>query len=229
MITLRAAVQQIGAPRDPFVWEANKGTVNPNLAKQFQYGRRQNSFYDLLEYCWLVYSKALYAAGPQLIGRTGDLWVPKQLSKAGISDPNTQTLWDNFTQGNIQLMDKWSPTVNDCWVLGGVHRRADFELVSIRSLQNLWDYDKNLPIVTGREILGALHFGYELKEQPGRVRLVNKDPAAAQDATLEAYDAFMKQMQAKGANSIVSLLKMDSALQSQIQNFDRSQLKHWPR
>lgn len=135
-------------------------------------------------------------------------------------------MWDPHTKGNIQVMDKWSPTVNDCWVLGGVHRRADFELVSIRSLQNLWDYEKDLPIVTAREILGLLHFGYKLEQQSGRVRLMPQNPSAAQGATLEAYDAFMKEMQAKGANSIVSLLKMNPALQKDIQNFDKTKLKH---
>ena len=128
MITMRQSLMNLGVSKgvNPFLWEQDgmKGVVNPALAAQFKYGRRQNFLNDLLEYCWLVYSKALNAGGPQLIGRTGDLWVPKQLSKVGITDSKTQTLWESFTAGNIQVMDKWSPTVNDCWVLGGVHRRA---------------------------------------------------------------------------------------------------------
>ena len=230
MVTMRQSLKNLGNSKgvNPFLWEQKgmTGVVNPLLTNEFKYGRGQNFVNDLLEYCWLVYSKALNSVGLQLIGRTGDLWVSQQLSRIGISDKEKQTLWDPHTKGNIQVMDKWSPTVNDCWVLGGVHRRADFELVSSRSLQNLWDYDKDLPIVTAREILGLLHFGYKLEQQSGRVRLIPQNPSAAQGATLEAYDAFMKEMQAKGANSIVSLLKMNPALQKDIQNFDKTTLKH---
>jgi hypothetical protein len=237
IIAMRYALQQLGMKKGdeevgkkddkPFVWERDdlKGVVNPALAAQFKYGRRKNPLNDLLEYCWLVYSKALHAAGSQLIGRTEDLWVPAQLNKVGIKDKDTETLWESFTAGNIQIMEKWSPTVNDSWVLGGVHRQAEFELVSMRSLKNLWDYSKNLPIVTAREILGMLHFGYKLEQREDRVYLICQNPVAAQDATLEAYDSLMDQVQAKGANSIVTLLKMNPALQNQIQSFDKSKLK----
>ena len=235
MTTMRQSLKNLGVSKgvNPFLWEQKgmEGVVNPALSAQFKVGqveikRGQNFLNDLLEYCWLVYSKAFSADGVQLIGRTGDLWVSQQLSRVGIYDKDKQTLWDRHTKGNIQVMDKWSPAVNDCWVLGGVHRRADFELVSIRSLQNLWDYDKNLPIVTAREILGLLHFGYKLEQQPSRLRLICKNPLDAQTATIEKYDALMVEMKAKGANSIVSLLKMDPALQKEIQTFDKSRLKH---
>jgi len=192
----------------------------------FPYGRGQNFLNDLLEYCWLVYSKAKSAAGAQLIGRTGDLWVAAQLSAVGISDTGKQTLWDSYTKGNIQVMDKWSPTVNDCWVLGGLHRQADFELVSVRTLQNLWDFKLGFHIVTAREILGALHFGYKLDTSKTPVRLVCKDTAAARGATVERYDAYMKELQTKGPDSIRSILVTDPKLQNEIQNFDRSRLKH---
>jgi hypothetical protein len=227
MITMRAALKSLGVSKgvNPFKWE-EKGDVHPELASQFKYGRGQNFLNDLLEYCWLVYSKALNSVGPQFIGRTGDLWVPKQLSKAGITDSKTQTLWDSFTQGNIQVMDKWSPTVNDCWVLGGVHRRANFELVSARTLRNLWDFKMGFHIVTAREILGLLYFGYKLQQQPNRVVLTCQNSAAALNATIEAYDNYMKSMEGKGPDSIRSVLVMDPALQDQIKTFDRSKLKH---
>jgi hypothetical protein len=68
MIPMRYALQQIGASKgvNPFVWEAAKGGVHANLAAQFPYGRRQNYLNDLLEYCWLVYSKALHSGGPHV-------------------------------------------------------------------------------------------------------------------------------------------------------------------
>lgn len=180
----------------------------------------------MLEYCWPAYSKALNASGPQLIGRTGDLWVAQHLQRAGINREDQQTLWDPHTKGNIQVLDKWAPVVNDCWVLGGVHRRADFQLVSIRTLQNLWDFDKGFHVVTAGEILGLLNFGYCLKQQPNVVKLVCTDPAKSQAATIQAYDTFMKGQQDIGANSIRPLLFRDPALKNEIQGFDRSRLRH---
>jgi hypothetical protein len=180
----------------------------------------------MLEYCWLAYSKALDASGPQLIGRTGDLWIAQHLSRAGISVQDQQTLWDPHTRGNIQVLDKWAPVVNDCWVLGGVHRRADFELVSVRTLKNRWDFDKGFHVVTAREILGLLNFGYSVKQRPNTVKLVCSDSGKAQSATIQAYDAFVKGKQQMGADSIRSILVMDPALKNEIQDFDRSRLRH---
>jgi hypothetical protein len=147
--------------------------------------------------------------GPQLIGRTGDLWVPVHLQRAGIKLEDQQTLWDPHTRGNIQVLDKWAPVVNDCWVLGDVHRRADFDLVSARTLKNVWDFDKGFHVVTAREILGLVTFGYAVKQQPSGVRLVCTDVSKAQGATIQAYDALTKGNQQIGADSIRSILVMD--------------------
>ena len=243
MITMRQALVEIGVKKgaNPFKWEAEEfvGTVNPHLLDQFTYGRPRGNFLnDMLEYCWLVYSKALGSTGPMLIGRQSDLWVPNQLERVGIDFCYTDDkgkavlnvknyLWDPHTEGNIQVMDKWAPVVNDCWVLGGVHRLADFELFSVRTLKNLWDFVKGIPVVTAREILGVLHFGYSLKQQPGvPLRLVCADSAKAQGATIEAYNSFMEDQQAAGSDSIRSILVMDPALKNEIEGFDRSLLRH---
>lgn len=228
MVTMREALKQIGISKgaNAFVWEESKQGVNPHLARQFKHGRRPNFLNDMLEYCWLAYSKSRDALGAMLIGRTGDLWIAQHLQRAGISVKDRQTLWDPHTRGNIQVLDKWAPVINDCWVLGGVHRRADFELVSIRSLQNLWDYDKGFHIVTAREILGLLNFGYSVKQQPKGVKLVCTHPDRARASTIQAYDKFMKGKEQAGPNSIRSLLAMDPALKNEIQTFDRSRLRH---
>jgi len=219
MITMHHAVKQMfghkpappGEPAPPrasaFVWEKDRGVVHPELKAQFKYGRRSDPVFDLLEYCWLVYSKAWLATGAQLIGRTGDLWVPNQLSKAGMTDTKTQTLWDNFTKGNIQVMDKWAPVVNDCWVLGGVHRQAEFEIVSVRSIENLWDFRGVRHVVTAREILGLIHFGYKLQELPAKTSFICVSRTAAVGATIEEYDRFMREMESKGPAGILSLIK----------------------
>lgn len=227
MVTMRQALKNIGISKgvNAFKWEENQA-INPHLAGQFKYGRKKNFLNDMLEYCWLAYCKALNALGPQLIGRTGDLWVAQHLQRSGISLANQQTLWDPHTKGNIQVLDKWAPVVNDCWILGGIHRRADFELVSIRTLKNLWDFDHNFHVVTAREILGLLHFGYSLKPQSTALKLVCTDPAKAQTATIEDYDLFMRGKEQIGADSIRSILVMDPALKSEIHGFDRSRLRH---
>lgn len=228
MVTMRQALKDIGTSKgvNAFVWEKPGQAINPHLAAQFKYGRGKNFLNDLLEYSWVAYSKALNASGPQLIGRTGDLWVAQHLQRAGISLADQQTLWDPHTKGNIQVLDKWAPVINDCWILGGVHRRADFELVSIRTLKNLWDFDKGFHVVTAREILGLLNFGYSLKQQPDVLKFVCTDPGKAQAATIQAYDAFMKGKAAMGADSIRSILVMDPALKNEIHGFDRSRLRH---
>lgn len=228
MITMRQALKDVGISRgvNPFVWEEKPHTVNPHLAAQFKYGRGQNLLNDILEYCWLAYSKAADASGPQLIGRKGDLWVTEQLDRAGISVKDHQTLWDPHTKGNIQVLDKWSPVVNDCWVLGGVHRRTDFVLVSVTTLQNLWDFAHGFHIVTAREILGLLNFGYSLKQQSPGVRLVCTKPELALNATIQEYDKFMQGKQGIGPDSIRSVLVMDPALKKEVEGFDRSRLKH---
>lgn len=228
MITMREALKQAGVSSDinAFKWEKSKQEVNKHLAQQFKYGRRKNFLNDMLEYCWLAYSKSRDALGAMLIGRTGDLWGAQQLQRTGISLKDQQTLWDPHTKGNIQVLDKWAPVINDCWVLGGIHRCADFELVSIRSLQNLWDYDKGFHIVTAREILGLLNFGYSVKQQPKGVKLVCTDAGKARASTIQAYDTLMKGKEALGPNSIRALLAMDPILKDEIQEFDRSRLRH---
>lgn len=212
---------------NPFMWEKTPGVVNSELANKFKYTPVHNELNDLLEYCWLVYAKALNSPGDQLIGRQDDLWVPQQLSKVGITDKDTQTLWNSFTQGNIQVMDKWSTTVNDCWVLGGVHRYANFKLVSVRTLKNLWDVNCGFHIVTAREILGVLNFGYKMEEEPQGVTLTCQEKVVAMNATIEAYAKYMVDMQTKGASSIASLLDPKMLrLPDQIITFNKEKLKH---
>jgi hypothetical protein len=234
MVTMRQALIEVGVRKgdSPFVWEESKESVNPHLAAQFKYQkyddpkRVRNLFSDMLEYCWLAYSKSLNAVGPQFIGRQGDLWVADHLQRAAISLQQKQTLWDPHTKGNIQVLDKWAPVINDCWVLGGVHRNADFILVSVRTLKNLWDFDHGFHVVTAREILGLLHFGYEVKQQSEGVRLTCTNRSKAQLATIQAYDSFMQDKQEIGADSIRSVLVMDPALKKEIQGFDPARLRH---
>lgn len=246
IITLRGALKEMGVARltKPWIWQATDKAVNPKLQQQFPYGRPKADYdpeklkkqepdlnnvnrilNDLTEYCWIAYSKSYERSGPHIIGRTPDLWVPEYLERAGITDQKTQTLWDSHVMGNIQLLDKWAPVVNDCWVLGGVHRRADFELISVRSATNLWDFKDRYHIVTGRELLGLLHFGYSAREGPASIWLVCTDVAKAKAATVEEYSAFMEEQQKMGPDSIRMLLA-GTKLREDIKGFDTSKLKH---
>ncbi len=236
MITLRAALERLGYGKNslptpmqqsgatsPFLWKGLESTgdhlrrVSPKLTAKFviprknqpdlQIGRRQNFLNDITEYCWIVYSKAMQAVGRQLVGRQGDLWIAERLEKAGINLQEKHHLWDEWTKGNIQVMDKWSKVINDCWILGGVHRRADFELVSKTSMDNLWDSKNNYHVVTARELLGLLHFGYELTRRGGTVIYTcYRNPSAANGATIEAYRDLMVDMEALGQASVQGLL-----------------------
>lgn len=229
MTTMRQALKEIGVAKgiQPFLWEEKPGKgVHPALAAQFRYGRGQNFLNDMLEYCWLAYTKALNARGPQLIGRTGDLWIAEHLLRSGFTSTDKQKLWDPHTRGNIQVLDKWAPVVNDCWVLGGVHRTADYTLVSVRAMQNLWDFEKGFHVVTAREILGLLNFGYSFQEGRDGVKLACTDPGKAQTATIGAYDALMRGKEKLGVASVMALVDPDiSKLHGEIRDFDRSRLK----
>jgi hypothetical protein len=233
-VTLRQALARLSAGDPKFVWEEKTGEVHDTLKKQPEF-QRATKVYEgqgvanmFLEYCWLAYAKALRASGPQIIGRRWDVWRADVLSRAQLSD--TQTLWDPDTQGNIQKLDKWAPTVNDCWVLGGIHRRADFELLSVRTLSNLWDYKgvdgKALHIVTAREIIGVLNFGYAFKVRSDTSLLSCVDTGKANAATVGAYDELMQDKEQMGPESIRSLLQLDPSLQKGIREFDKSKLKH---
>lgn len=110
-------------------------------------------------------------------------------------------------------------------MLGGVHRLADFELVSKQAPSNLWDHAAGYHIVTGRELLGLRLFGYKLTEKDGRVIYsCAGNPEPAKNATLEAYSEYMKK---KGVDSITSLIReMVPGMNNEIQTFDRGKLNH---
>ena len=212
--------------KKPFAWEAKEGVAHPGLTGKFGHTkgvRRPNALNDLTEYCWLVYDAAFRACGDQLIGRTNDVWVTDRLDKAGLTTADTSTLWDDGAAGNIQKMDKWAPAINDAWVLGGVHRTAAFQLLSERSLMNLWDFDHKRPIVTAREILGLLHFGYRIEK--GAARLVCENLALARDASLEEYDRYMRSLEGMGSNAIRAVLERSPVLEG-IRMFEPGAVAH---
>jgi hypothetical protein len=58
-------------------------------------------------------------------------------------------------------------------------------------MENLWNYQIGLPVVTARELLGLLHFGYRLQQAgPWQVAVVS-DRGRATAANLVDYAQLM--------------------------------------
>jgi hypothetical protein len=145
---------------------------------------------EIADYCWCAYEKAFRASGDEVIGRVNHLNAAGLYEK--VSDiVGKKTLFTQDTQGNLLRMDKWARVVNDSWILGGVHREAKFRLTSPRVMENLWNYAIGAPVVTGREILGLLHFGYELQQIGPWQIFVLADRSRTTAATLIEYDRLM--------------------------------------
>jgi hypothetical protein len=102
----------------------------------------------------------------------------------------------------------------------------------VRSLKNRWDFEHKFHVVTAREVLGLLHFGYAMKQGPASLWFTCTDVAKANAATVEEYSSFMKDQEAMGPDSIRALLVVDSALtvdpamKKEIEGFDKSTLRH---
>lgn len=169
----------------------------------------------IAEYCWVAYSKSLASVGDMVIGRQADLsrqglydkvaelvrtevgpltneQMQARDAKFGKVAPNL-TLLDEGTHGNLLNQDKWAAPVNDAWLLGGIHRKAKFRLASPRVMENLWNQSGFL-IVTAREILGLLHFGYEL-QQIGPWQVFVLPPHKAVDASRATLQEYSRHLQ----------------------------------
>jgi hypothetical protein len=92
--------------------------------------------------------------------------------------------------GSILMMGggKWNFTVNDAWLLGGVHSRLPFYAASVISKDNMLDKKYCLSI-TGRELLGLALFGYKQvhNHKALGVAYICSDAAKASAATLVDY------------------------------------------
>ncbi len=61
---------------------------------------------------------------------------------------------------NVLNSSRWNLNVNDAWVQGGIDRKVDFDLVSPRSANYLWDAKFNRPKVFQRELDMLKKAGY---------------------------------------------------------------------
>jgi hypothetical protein len=184
---------------DGFMWEEKRSSKTTALD-------------DIERYCWTAYSKARSAAGPQVIGRIPDIHQSIQAKIAGIF--GRQTLLNAGTRGNVLRMDKWCLVMNDCWLLGGVHRVASFALMSRATWQNVWNPEIRSFVVTARELIGLNEFGYA--KEPGRIlgpgsqavaTYVCADPIRARSADLEDYHLSVALRESRGALGAAELVR----------------------
>lgn len=152
-----------------------------------------SSLDEIAEYCWLAYQKSLTSSGHLVIGRVSDLNAAGLYAK--VADiVGGGTLFDQSSSGNLLQMDKWALVMNDAWILGGIHRQGLFRLASPRVLDNLWNKNGYF-VVTAREILGLLHFGYKLEQIGPWQSVVSKNQVRASTADLIKYDSLLKKKQ----------------------------------
>jgi hypothetical protein len=188
--TLKADLQAL--KMSSWDWPGDKpGSIRPDLLKSNPALRTakdpgQALLEEMTEYCWKAYQKALATAGDLVIGRVPDLTAAGLYEKVADLVAGA-TIFDDGTSGNLLKMDKWARVVNDSWILGGVHRQAKFRLASGRVPKNLWDSANNRLVVTARELLGLLHFGYELQQVGPWQVLICRNGVRAATADLLKY------------------------------------------
>ena len=146
---------------------------------------------EIAEYCWLAYSKAFSGDSDLIIGRVQHLEAAGLYAKVGEITGN-ETLFNDKTRGNLLKLDKWARVVNDSWIIGGVHRMGRYRLASPRIMENLWNRVDGFHVVTAREIIGLLHFGYEHQQVGPWQVMVCKGKDAAATASLIKYDEIMR-------------------------------------
>ena len=188
--TLRNDLRTLHASAWQWAGNAPKPTIDKTTGKAPEPPKRDASE-EITNYCWIAYEKAFTTSGDQAIGRVN------HLSAAGLYEKVAEIVGDetmraDAARGNLLKMDKWATVLNDGWLLGGVHRQAKFRLVSPRVMENLWNFQGGFPVVTARELLGLLHFGYQVQQVGPWQILSLADPGRAAKATLVEYDRLMK-------------------------------------
>lgn len=181
-----------------FDWKGQVASrLNPALVKEDPNlawgGLSEKQIFEkaIAAYCWHAYEKARTSAGDLVIGRESDLTAAGLYEKVA-NVGSLDTIFDEGAAGNLLKLDKWALVVNDSWIIGGIHRLAKFRLASGRIPRNLWNAEKSCLIVTARELIGLLHFGYELQQVGPWQVLVCTQPAIAGNANLIEYDKLIK-------------------------------------
>ena len=132
--------------------------------------------------------------------------------------PTARNLFQNGARGNALLMDKWATMMNDAWLLGGMHRGADFQLASPLNMENLWNRGGGYLIVTARELLGLTSFGYE-QTQPYPNQRFGRRTWKARFISIIDYDNMVAQKGATMATAMQHLKPYSAKAQIHRQMF----------
>ncbi len=180
--------------------------------------KENTSLHDIVHYCYHAYYMAATASGPQVIGRAEEEDLKKAREELG-KMTGDDTLHTPGAQGNVLSLDKWALLVNDCWLMGGIHRRATFELVSPLIPNNFWNTQNPDPrqqhlTVMAREVIGLFTFDYAVEPtQPGKDQTNYRfiPPASTISADLEDYHLNAALFESKGlsiAGDLIGAIKM---------------------
>lgn len=157
-----------------------------------------------IEMCWMLYQNSRNNVHGKLVcGLLTDLRDAKR-ALGGTNDLHTGSVL-NIVNKTKQLGRGWSTLANDCWILGGIHARLPFQLVSDPVGQTFKDpnyvdgksNENHMMRVTARELIGLTHFGYRASSNPVidiesralgvKYELVCFDKAKADDASIAKY------------------------------------------
>ncbi len=119
--------------------------------------------------------------------------------------------------------------MNDCWVLGGIHRRATFILVSPHIPENIWN-PEGYPIVTAREILGLHHYGYTATQVKDKVVFKPGNLALLDQANVVDYWTMIVNALPKKGDTTSFIRKLldifKNPYHKELVGFDKSKLNH---
>src|SRR4029077_230649 len=95
-------------------------------------------------------------------------WIPSDESFPSIDaimKENLGTLSEGSSDqvGSILDTKTWSLLANDAWLIGSINAVTEFHFASPLTCSNLWDDNKNRLTVTGREVIGIVSHGYEVR------------------------------------------------------------------
>lgn len=154
-------IPQTKAVTPQIAWDAYSNARTPNLGFHL-FGRHINAK-STAPYRRDQNPVAVAASKGPTLGQ-----LPKGITGISLSKYDEFTtnfgVVNNTDDGSILMMggSNWNLTVNDSWLLGGVHSELPFYACSPLKSFNLFDHEYILTI-TGRELLGMALAGYVVK------------------------------------------------------------------
>jgi len=141
------------------------------------------------------YGNAIDVVEHHNFGLISSLDNEKDYTGFGFSPGNVGSIL-NFYQGN---KNQWHFAYNDSWILGGLHGQVEFQMISPRNKDNLWEGSPGFMTVTGRELVGLTSFGYSIQKTGLNDILYCTDRPTASAADFQKYHARLDAMNSRAA------------------------------